>query len=171
MTEEELTQHLEAAEYVFAKTMPQIPHWYTQRKNWKDDGLFQECVQAIRDLGEVRPWPAPPEKPKYHNTYFDAGEWSYWTGGLPREMWINRAKTYKPQAGRRPPRSKRKKKPEAPSTRNTESKKPDEAKQSAGSGEVKGGVEPASSTESRFNVDTEMAPEELTQDTIRRKTR
>jgi len=170
MTSEELTQYLEAAEYVFAKTMPQIPHWYTQRKSWKDDRLFDECVQAIRDLGEVRPWPAPAKKPKYHNTYFDVGEWSYWTGGLSREMWINRAKTYKPKTDRLPPPSERKKKPEAPATRNAESQKPIETKQSADS-DVKGGMEPASSTESGFNVDTEMAPEELTQNTIRRNTR
>jgi len=98
MTPEELTKHLEAHEYRFAKTMPQIPHYYTLRKNWKDDKLFEEVVQAIRDLGEVRPWPAPPKKARYHHTYFDAGEWSYWSMGAPlnETILINRAKTYHP---------------------------------------------------------------------------
>ena len=77
MTPQELTKHLEAHDYRFAKTMPQIPHYYTLRKNWADGKVFEEVVQAIRDLGEIRPWPAPPKKARYRHTYFDAGEWSY----------------------------------------------------------------------------------------------
>ncbi|HUV66266.1 MAG TPA: hypothetical protein VMW24_20410, partial [Sedimentisphaerales bacterium] len=98
MTREELTKHLEAHEYQFAKTMPQIPHWYTLRKKWEDGKVFEEVVQAIRDLGEIRPWPAPPKKARYRHTYFDAGEWSYWSMGAPLEktILINRAKRYDP---------------------------------------------------------------------------
>jgi len=96
MTPEELTKHLESHDYRFAKTMPQIPHFYTLRKNWEDDKLFEGVVQAIRDLGEIRPWPAPPKKPWHKHSYFDAGEWSYWSMGAPldKTILINRAKTH-----------------------------------------------------------------------------
>lgn len=81
MTPEELTKLLESATYRFARTMPWIPHWYTLRKTWNDDSLFAAVVKAIRDLGEVRPWPE--KKPKYHHTYFDANGWTYWSMGEP----------------------------------------------------------------------------------------
>ena len=98
MTPEELTKYLEAHEYRFAKTMPQIPHYYTLRKEWEDGKVFEEVVQAIRDLGEKRPWPAPPKKARYRYTYFDVGDWSYWSMGAPLEktILINRAKRYDP---------------------------------------------------------------------------
>jgi hypothetical protein len=87
MTREELTRCLEAADYRFAKTIPQAPHWYTQRKTWADEDLFERVVQAIRDHGEKRWW----QGRSY--VYFDAGEYEYWTGELPpqEELWINRA--------------------------------------------------------------------------------
>jgi len=100
MTKEKLQQILEAAKYRYAYTMRSwCPHWYTLRKTWDDDKLFEECVQAIRDLGEVRPWPEG--KPKYWHTYFDAGEWSYWSMGAPlgETTLINRARPKPPEAG------------------------------------------------------------------------
>ena len=92
LSPEELTRHLEAATYKFAKTMPEIPHWYTLRNTWQDQKMFAAVVQALRDLGEIRPW--PPQRPKYYHTYFDTGEWSYWTMGAPvcETILINRAK-------------------------------------------------------------------------------
>ncbi len=38
-------------EWVFAKTMPANPHWYTLRKTWADDGDFVRAVEAIRAHG------------------------------------------------------------------------------------------------------------------------
>lgn len=104
MTPEELTEHLEAHPFRFAKTMPQWPHFYTLRSEWEDEQLFNEVVQAIRDLGEKRPWPPAPAKPKYRNIYFDGGKWSYWTMGAKPEKTtlINRADRYHPTTAKSP---------------------------------------------------------------------
>lgn len=88
MTRAELIKALEGAEWVFARTMPWCPHEYTLRKTWADDGRFVAAVEAIRALGEVRPWK------RYRHTYFDANGWTYWTMGspIPATILINRAK-------------------------------------------------------------------------------
>lgn len=85
MTPKELTQHLEAHAFQSAKTS--AAHAYTLRKNWGDDKLFDEVVQAIRDLGEQR------KKGKCRYIYFDANGWTYWTMGaaLSDTILINRA--------------------------------------------------------------------------------
>lgn len=87
LTREELIRHLEAATYKFAKTMPKTPHWYTLRKTWSDEALFERVVQAIRDLGVKRKF----GKASY--VYFDCGEYMYWSMGAPlcQTILINRA--------------------------------------------------------------------------------
>lgn len=37
--------------WIFAKTMPQNPHWYTLRKEWDDDQAFCKTVMLIREQG------------------------------------------------------------------------------------------------------------------------
>jgi hypothetical protein len=88
-TTEELTQHLEAATYQFARTMPQHPHSYTLRKTWADEKVFEAVVAAIRCYGERRAWQ---NKRKF--VYFDAGGYTYWTMGCPlgQAILINRAR-------------------------------------------------------------------------------
>ncbi len=87
LSREEVAGLLEAAQYTFAKTMPQDPHWYTKRETWADDRVFLAAVQAIRDHGVRRRWKSA------WITYFDAGKYMYWTGWQPPEQqfWINRA--------------------------------------------------------------------------------
>jgi hypothetical protein len=89
MTTEELTQHLEAATYQFARTMPQHPHWYTLRKTWADEKVFEAVVEAIRHYGEKRLW-----QNKHKFVYFDAGGYICWTMGCPlgQTILINRAR-------------------------------------------------------------------------------
>lgn len=64
------------AEWIFAKTMPHDPHYYTLRRTWKADE-FERVVQLIRDHG-------------YHERY--GGRWytamnvngfKFWTMGAP----------------------------------------------------------------------------------------
>ena len=38
---DEAARELLSKEYRFAKTMPQIPHWYTLRKNWPDGAVLR----------------------------------------------------------------------------------------------------------------------------------
>jgi len=77
LTREELIRHLEAATYKFAKTMPKTPHWYTLRKTWADEKLFEAAVMAARHYGARREW-----RGQWY-VYFDAGEYEYWTGWEP----------------------------------------------------------------------------------------
>ncbi len=72
--------------WVFAKTMPTNPHWYTVRKSWADDGAFVRAVEAIREHGY---------RVKYGRSYytvFDLNGMMYWTMGapLPSTRLINR---------------------------------------------------------------------------------
>ena len=87
LTQHELTVVLEnAPEWRFAKTMPQDPHWYSLRKLW-DDGLFNHCVQQIRDYSVSVKF-----KRSYYK-HFRANGWTYWSMGYPVEQTtlINRA--------------------------------------------------------------------------------
>jgi hypothetical protein len=88
MTREELTQRLESATYRFARTMPEHPHWYSLRKTWADETVFEAAVEAIRCYGKKRAWH---DRRKY--VYFDAGGYTYWTMGWPlsQTILINRA--------------------------------------------------------------------------------
>lgn len=49
----EIEALLESAEWRFAKTMPENPHWYTLRKTWGDDAAFARVVEFIRRYGVV----------------------------------------------------------------------------------------------------------------------
>lgn len=87
-----------AAEYRYAKTMPENPHWYTLRKTWADDEAFIECVEYIREVGYIEKYKGR----KY--TMFNLNGYKYWTMGAP--IWgkngepctilINKAKTAEP---------------------------------------------------------------------------
>ncbi len=69
--------NLLAAEYRFAKTMPENPHWYTLRKTWTDDAAFVEAVEFIREFGYSEIY----KKSKY--TMFNLNGYKYWTMGAP----------------------------------------------------------------------------------------
>lgn len=73
--------------WVFAKTMPENPHHYTQRKEWKDDALFCDVVLFIRAEGQTEIFKGRRFK------VLVVGEYKYWTVGepLPACRLINRA--------------------------------------------------------------------------------
>ena len=79
---------LVAAPYRFAKSMPQMPHWYTRRADWLTDSDFVAVVKFIRSAGETRHF-----KGRAYQ-YLDHEGFTYWTMGspLPETVLINRAK-------------------------------------------------------------------------------
>lgn len=66
-----------SAEYRFAKTMPENPHWYTLRKTWADDAAFVRAVEYIREVGYIEVY----KKSKY--TMLNLNGFKYWTMGAP----------------------------------------------------------------------------------------
>ena len=88
MTELARIRALFASEYWhFAKTMLEIPHYYTRRREWAEEGEFVWAVQFIRDHGEEEYFAGRP----YIYLYLD--EWKYWSmgGSLLDTILINKA--------------------------------------------------------------------------------
>jgi len=76
---DETAQALRAHGWIFAKTMPDNPHWYTLRKVW-DDPEFVRAVNYIRTNGfEAWFW-------RKAYVQFDVDEYTYWTMGNPMEI-------------------------------------------------------------------------------------
>ncbi len=77
------------SKWIFAKTMPAHPHWYTLRNDWQHAGKveFEEAVQFIRDYHY-------PER-FYSKTMqrLNINQMKYWSMGAPLEqtILINRA--------------------------------------------------------------------------------
>lgn len=72
-----LAELLEGAKWVFAKTMPENPHWYTLRKTWANDADFVWAVEQIRLRGY---------RSKFKGTWYiqlDVNDHFYWTMGWP----------------------------------------------------------------------------------------
>ena len=88
MTDAEIRRFIEESEWVFAKTMPEIPHWYTLRRKARCSETFSTFVQEIRLRGIQRQFG------RRSFTYLDVDEWCYWTMGDPVEdtILINRAR-------------------------------------------------------------------------------
>ena len=78
---------LKNAKFVFAKSMPKLPHHYTLRETW-DSNTFDYVVQKIRELG------VPERFFKKTYIYYYANGYKYWTMGNPinETRLINRAK-------------------------------------------------------------------------------
>jgi len=80
--DDQIATALSSAEYVFAKTMPTNPHWYTLVYKWKDKALFYEVVKYIRKHGVIEMfWRKP-------YTVFFMNGYKYWTMGAPLEETI-----------------------------------------------------------------------------------
>lgn len=88
MTDDEISTFIANNEWTFAKTMPQIPHWYTLRRKAGREEDFVAFVQEIRFRGVQRPFG------RRTFTYLDFDGWTYWTMGAPVEetILINRAR-------------------------------------------------------------------------------
>ena len=85
-SKEDLSNRLQLQRWIFAKTMPKNPHYYTLKKNWKFPEAFEESVILIRKYGieeKFRGWP-------YICFNFDG--YKYWTMGSPvsQTILINR---------------------------------------------------------------------------------
>jgi|TARA_R110000803_G_scaffold205215_1_gene271734 hypothetical protein len=55
-----LSKVLENHDWIFAKTMPNNPHFYTRKKDWNKPELFIKCAHKIRQHGNpemFRGWP------------------------------------------------------------------------------------------------------------------
>lgn len=64
---------LENAQWTFAKTMANIPHWWTVRNQWESRVLFDMVVRYINENGVE-------ERFYTRNfTYLYLGEYKYWT--------------------------------------------------------------------------------------------
>jgi len=87
MTDKEIHDFINQRTWTFAKTMPWCPHFYTVKQG-VDDDPFYKFAKHIRENGYEKWWY------KYFHTYFDVGEWYYWTMNDPIENTeiINRAK-------------------------------------------------------------------------------
>lgn len=87
MTEEQFVDWIEAHPWKFAKTMPQIPHFYTLRYTARDADEFESAVQFIRDNGYTGRF----GRTDYR--YYDVNGWKYWTMGAPikETILVNRA--------------------------------------------------------------------------------
>lgn len=74
------------APYVFAKTMPQNPHWYTLRKRWINDDAFVRVVKFMRAFGYTEYFRGRPY------TMLNVNDHKYWTMGapIPDTILINR---------------------------------------------------------------------------------
>lgn len=72
-------ERLLKAKWIFAKTMPRHPHWYTLRKTW-DNEEFVETVMTIREMGYDRPF--------YSRLYrvLNMNGMRYWTMGNPIDI-------------------------------------------------------------------------------------
>jgi hypothetical protein len=66
-----------AQQWIFARTMPDNPHWYTLRKNWERDADFGWTVETIRRYGYEEVY----EGRSY--TMLNIDGMTYWTMGAP----------------------------------------------------------------------------------------
>lgn len=82
-----IDQLLDQAKFVFAKSMPKMPHHYTLRETWDSD-TFDYVVQKIRELG------VPERFFRKTYIYYYTNGYKYWTMGNPvcETKLINRAK-------------------------------------------------------------------------------
>lgn len=89
MTEKQVRDFIGRSTWKFAKTMPEMPHFYTLRKDAERDEEFLGFAQFIRDFG----YDASFGKARYRYADFDG--WQYWTMGfvLDSTILINRAQT------------------------------------------------------------------------------
>jgi hypothetical protein len=75
-TAEEWERWIELWPWTFAKTAPEIPHWYAVR-GWVDDRLWDGLARFVADNGFRGIWTAPSGY-QQENTYLPLGVWQYW---------------------------------------------------------------------------------------------
>jgi len=92
---EECASALLSAEYRFAKTMPQNPHWYTLRRTWNNNDLFDKVVEYMRANAYTEYFWRKPYQ------LFDLNGYKYWTMGaeICETILINRKPKERDQPG------------------------------------------------------------------------
>ena len=87
LTAAEVAAYLEgAAEWTFAKTVPDQPHEYALHHRSKDPWLHLRVVAHIRAHGERRRWPVT----RTWHHYLQVGGWLYWTMAKDTDLILNR---------------------------------------------------------------------------------
>ena len=88
MTNERVAELLEKQKFTFAKTMANIPHAWSERKEWTNDKDFVDVVLFMREHGKTEYFFKKPY------VYFYANGYKYWTMGNDMTITriINRAK-------------------------------------------------------------------------------
>jgi hypothetical protein len=66
---------LESQTWVFAKTMPWIPHFYTLRRNWSNESQFVRVVEVMRLYGKDEYY----GKARRRSRVLILGGFKYWT--------------------------------------------------------------------------------------------
>ena len=77
MTMDEIRDFIRRSHWKFAKSMPQMPHYYTLRATSPDEATFVRFVIHMRQHGYKQTF----GRATY--TYFDVDGWQYWTMGAP----------------------------------------------------------------------------------------
>jgi len=72
-----LCENLLNKKWIFAKTMPKNPHWYTLRRDWRDDRAFNNVVETMRRVGYIEYYYRKPY------TMVNIDNMKYWTMGDP----------------------------------------------------------------------------------------
>lgn len=88
MTDEEIRDFIDKHHWKFASSMPRLPHWYTLRRNARDDAEFAAVVEEIRKRG-YKQWAVGREW-----CYLNVGEFKYWSCGAPVDETILINRTY-----------------------------------------------------------------------------
>jgi hypothetical protein len=74
-------------DFVFAKTMPELPHEYTLRKKARDEADYIALFEAIQKHGVIERWKGRP------GPYLYPGDgWRYWdlTAKMNAQLWRSR---------------------------------------------------------------------------------
>ena len=91
MDKENFLRFVAQAKWIFAKTVPNWPHFYIVEENLPDQAAFQAAKAFVRESGRLG---------KFFDMdvfYFDADEWTYWASPLAKlpesQYMLNRCKT------------------------------------------------------------------------------
>ena len=91
MDKEKFLSFVAQAEWIFAKSIPNWPHFYIVEENLPDQGAFRASKTFVRDCGYVG---------KFFDLdvfYFDADGWTYWASPLAKppesQYMLNKCKT------------------------------------------------------------------------------
>jgi hypothetical protein len=104
MTLDQLREAVAGLSWTYAKTMPDIPHWYIVRGRTCPEDLYVALFQAVEAHGEYALFQPPdPDRKPYRQKYLELGDGlKYWvmTGSMGASRVLNRARI-----GLRAPRS------------------------------------------------------------------